>query len=312
MAIGAGIGAIAGAYHGGWKGAIVGAFAGMAAGGAVAIAAPFVTPIFTALGNQAFASILSTCNPSLALVGWIKAGVVLSANAASGAVLGAIGGFVNGAVWGTFFKNGDFNFDPANGYGLALHEAEIGLYAGAILSPLSYFLGKAPRPNGIDNPNLKADMIKAANNPSFRARADFWSQIRGKGKISWDILVQRLEKASFKEFNTGMQAARSGGGWAGQDVNGNWLFAVSEGFCYNSRLRHELFHGIQDMQVNLFARNAGPLGIVAAEASAHAFGGTLIGGLALGPSVTLTWAMLEIYDAWLETYDIEQSIYQKD
>jgi hypothetical protein len=61
---------------------------------------------------------------------------------------------------------------------------------------------------------------------------------------------------------------------AGQDVNGNWLFAVSEGFCYNSRLRHELFHGIQNMQVNLFARNVGPLGIVAVK---HPH--TLLGGL---------------------------------
>ena len=144
------------------------------------------------------------------------------------------------------------------------------------------FLGvgrEAPPPSGPEDPNFKKAMLREARAWTFRLRVNFWSRLTGRGKFDWQEFEKRLEESEFRAFATKRESLASGG-WAGLGSDGRWLFGVAAYWVPllgQSAMRHELFHAVQDFRTGLFSRKSGLLACVAAEYSAHLWGGPLIG-----------------------------------
>jgi hypothetical protein len=126
-------------------------------------------------------------------------------------------------------------------------------------------------------------MLAQSKAPWFRLRVNLWSWLTGRGRFEWGEFERRLEAAEFKSYADWHQAKQSLG-WSGLTEEGDkWLFGVA-GYrlpflsCYGKcAMRHELFHAAQDFKTDLFGSEAGFLRSVAAEYSAHLWGGPLIG-----------------------------------
>jgi len=108
----------------------------------------------------------------------------------------------------------------------------------------------------------------------FRARADAWAGLTGRGPIDWRAFGRELRASEFREFASKVEAAS--GGWAGRTAAGErWLFGAPLGG--RSATGHELFHALQDVKTGFLSRNPGWFEAVGAEYSAHLFGGPAIG-----------------------------------
>jgi hypothetical protein len=123
-------------------------------------------------------------------------------------------------------------------------------------------------------------MIAQANALAFQVRVNLWCVLTGRGSFNWMEFRRRLEGSEFRHYANKAEAVQSWG-WSGTTENGDkWLFAVV-GYCIplygKSAMRHELFHAAQDLMTGLFTANSGWLRVLAAEYSAHLWGGPLIG-----------------------------------
>lgn len=165
------------------------------------------------------------------------------------------------------------------------------------------FLGvgaQAPPPSGPEDPELKAVMLRQAGAATFRFRVRLWSRLTGRGPFDWTEFERRLAVAEFRRFASAREAQRSLG-WAGRTPEGNWLFGVAGyriPFYGPSAMRHELFHAAQDFQTGLFRCQPGLLRSLAAEYSAHLWGGPLIGvPIAYGGSLFILFGIAFILGA---------------
>ncbi|MEN8150825.1 MAG: hypothetical protein ABFS86_13460 [Planctomycetota bacterium] len=131
-----------------------------------------------------------------------------------------------------------------------------------------------PRPSGPESRALKAQFLRAARDPLFRARANAWAKLTGRGPIDWKAFGRELRGAEFREFASKVEAAS--GGWAGRTASGErWLFGAQQGG--RSATGHELFHALQDVKTGFLTRDPGWFEVVRAEYSAHLFGGPRVG-----------------------------------
>jgi hypothetical protein len=162
------------------------------------------------------------------------------------------------------------------------------------------FLGvgaEAPPPSGPEDLELRAEMLRQAGAATFRFRVNLWSRLTGRGPFDWTEYERRLALAQFRRFANAREAQRSLG-WAGLSPEGTWLFGVAGyriPFYGPSAMRHELFHAAQDLQSGLFSCNPTLLRSLAAEYSAHLWGGPLIGvPLAYGGSIFILGGIIFI------------------
>jgi len=131
-----------------------------------------------------------------------------------------------------------------------------------------------PAPSGAESRALKAQFLRGARDPLFRARADAWAKLTGRGPIDWKAFGRELKASEFREFATDFEAAS--GGWAGRTASGEkWLFGAPAGG--RSATGHELFHALQDVKTGFLTRDPGWFEAVGAEYSAHLWGGPAIG-----------------------------------
>jgi hypothetical protein len=191
-----------------------------------------------------------------------------------------MGGAINGLIYGTLLKDGEFGFHLKHGLGMALVDGIAGGIAGFAVAgavPFAgWLVGRLARPIGVASQQLKDSMMAIANTPAFRARAELWQKLTGRGPIKWDKFVQKLEEAVY-ETNSGTAK-----GWAGLDASGKKLFfSVSEDIGVPGR-SHELFHGLQEfMDEGLMSaaqnKTLGPFSILSIEMSANLYGNTATG-----------------------------------
>ena len=139
-------------------------------------------------------------------------------------------------------------------------------------------------------------MIAQARAGVFRFRVNLWSRLMGRGAFDWDGFLRKLEEAEFRSFATPREASRSVG-WSGlTQADDKWLFGVAgyrTPLLGKSVMRHELFHAVQDFKTGLFTREASFVRSLAAEYSAHLWGGPLIGvPLVYGGTVFIVCGML--------------------
>jgi RHS repeat-associated protein len=261
---GALVGGSFGAYRDGVRGAIVGAFAGGIAGVAIALASPALAGFF---------------------------GTSFWGGVGFGTTTGGLGGAINGLVYGTLLKNGEFGFHLRHGLGMAVIEGGMGAIAGGVFAGVVPFagllVGRIARPVGVANQQLKESMMGLANSPAFRSRAEYWTRLTGRPAINWDKFISKLDNAIY-ETNEGFVSA-----WAGLDETGERLFFSISKYLGNQSQSHELFHGLQEFiepgLVNAAQQgNLGPFSIAAIEASANLYGNPAIGFSATGIGTTAT------------------------
>jgi len=163
------------------------------------------------------------------------------------------------------------------------------------------FLGigqEASPPSGEEDDDLKAAMLKEASATSFRFRVNVWCRKTGRGQFDWATFQTRLEAAEFRGFAGNREALQSLG-WFGRGNKGNWLFGVA-GYRIplfgKSAMRHELFHAAQDLRTGLLDQNPGLLQSLAAEYSAHLWGGPLLGvPIAYGGSLLIICCVFYLF-----------------
>ncbi len=163
------------------------------------------------------------------------------------------------------------------------------------------FLGigeEAPPPAGPEDPDLKAAMIAQGRAASFRFRVNLWARLTGRGPFDWEGFEGKLQEAEFRSFATPREASRSVG-WSGLTTAGDkWLFGIvgyRMPLLGKSIMRHELFHAAQDFKTSLFSRESSFVRSLAAEYSAHLWGGPLLGvPLAYGGTVCIVVGILFI------------------
>ncbi|MBI1916704.1 MAG: hypothetical protein HYS12_18520 [Planctomycetes bacterium] len=165
------------------------------------------------------------------------------------------------------------------------------------------FLGvgsEAPAPSGPEDSALKEAMLAQGRAASFRFRVNLWSRLTGRGTFDWEAFERRLAAAEFRRFANATEARRSLG-WAGLTPDGRWLFGIAGyriPFYGKSAMRHELFHAVQDFKSGLFQQPPGLLRSLAAEYSAHLWGGPLLGiPLAYGGSLCILFSVIYILSA---------------
>ncbi|MGL6196750.1 MAG: RHS repeat domain-containing protein, partial [Thermoguttaceae bacterium] len=263
---GALIGGSFGAYRDGLQGALVGAFAGGVSGAAVALASPALAGFF----GTGF---------------WGGIGFGMS--------VGGLGGAVNGGIYGTLLKNGEFGFHLRHGFGMALIEGGMGAIAGGVFAgvvPLAGIIaGRVARPIGIASQQLKDSMMGIAKSPAFQSRVEYWIKLTGRPSINWNKFIDKLDDAIFQIHDgPGYKA------WAGLDETGEKLFFSVSKHTGLQGQSHELFHGAQEfMEPGLMLAaqqgNLGPFSIAAIEASANLYGSPGIGLTATGVGAIVTY-----------------------
>jgi hypothetical protein len=137
----------------------------------------------------------------------------------------------------------------------------------------------APPPTGKVDLEMKQAMSRESQSTMFRTGVQFWSRLFFWRQFNWNEFEQRFESCECRQYEYLWHALRSLG-WAGRSDTGTWLFGVY-GYrmpVYGSQvMRHELFHGAQDVCSEMFSNRPGFVGAVCAELSAQTFGSPLIG-----------------------------------